>query len=773
MTECKRVELAMKEVEEVSLQKTALLTSILESPQGIIIFSLDGSYRYTEFTRSHAETMRNIWGVEIAIGQNILDVITSLPDREKAKLNFDRVLAGESLLMVEEYGDLSRVRTYYENHYNPIRDAADAISGVSVFVIDITERKKAETALRESETNFHAFFESMTDMLMVGALDGQVLFTNAAVTQTLGYSPDELREMHLLDLNSRTSALEADEIFAAMLRGERDICPMPLACKDGRLIPVETRVWFGRWNGVDCIFGISKNLTGEQEAQQRFERLFRNNPALMALSSLPDQRFADVNNAFLKTLGYSWADIIGKTVADIGIFLQPEKQVMLSEKLRTDGRISEFELQVRRKDGAILDGLFSGEIIRSQGREFFLTVMNDITERKRAEADKEKMHGQLVQAQKMESVGQLAGGVAHDFNNLLMGIMGYAELCRESLPAEHPGRLHLDEITHASTRSADLTRQLLAFARKQVIAPRVLDLNAAVEGMLSLLRQMIGEDLHLAWLPGTKLWSVKLDPSQIDQILANLCGNARDAIVGVGKITLETANITLDQTYCAGHTGSVPGEYVRLTVSDDGCGMEKDVLAKIFEPFFTTKAVGEGTGLGLATVYGIVKQNFGYIDVTSEPGRGACFCIYLPRVVCETAPSTGAITAGPPQGRGETVMLVEDERSLRKICRLYLDSLGYKTLAAETPAAALEMAARHPGDIHLMLTDVVMPGMNGRDLVKNMVPLYPHLKYLFMSGYTADVIARQGVLDEGMQFLPKPFSRDVLARKVREVLEAP
>ncbi len=769
----KHPEVAPTEVEDVSRQKTSLLKAILESPQGVIIFSLDSAYCYTEFTRSHVETMRGIWGVEIAIGQNMLEVITSLPDREKAKRNFDRALAGEFLLEMEEYGDHAHLRAYYENRYSPIFNAAGTVSGLSVFVIDITERKKAEVALRESEANFHAFFESMTDMLMVGTLDGQTLFTNPAVTQTLGYSPDELRGMHLLDLHSRTSAMEAEEIFAAMLRGERKTCPLPLACKDGRLVPVETRAWFGRWNGMECIFGISKNLTGDQEAHQRFERLFRNNPALMALSSLPEQRFSDVNDAFLKTLGYSWADIIGKTVADIGLFLHPEKQVMLADQLRTDGRISGFELQVRRKDGAILDGIFSGEIIRSQGRDFFLTVMDDITERKRSEEDKEKLRAQLVQAQKMESVGRLAGGVAHDFNNLLMGIMGYTELCRDSLPAEHPGRLHLDEIMQVSQRSADLTRQLLAFARKQVIAPRILDLNAAVEGMLGLLRRMMGEDLQLAWLPGTKLGAVKLDPSQIDQILANLCVNARDAIAGVGKITLETANVTLDQAYCAGHTGAVPGEYVRLTVRDDGCGMEEQVLAQIFEPFFTTKPVGEGTGLGLATVYGIVKQNNGYIDVTSRPGRGACFSIYLPRVNCEPTQSPGVLPAGAPHGRGETVMLVEDERSLREICRLYLERMGYKTLVAENPAVALDMAARHPETIHLLLTDVVMPGMNGRDLSKNMLRLYPQLKCLFMSGYSADLIARHGVLDEGMPFLAKPFSRDALARKVRDVLETP
>jgi nitrogen-specific signal transduction histidine kinase/CheY-like chemotaxis protein len=394
----------------------------------------------------------------------------------------------------------------------------------------------------------------------------------------------------------------------------------------------------------------------------------------------------------------------------------------------------------------------------------------DITERKHAEAEHAKLQIQLTQAQKMESVGRLAGGVAHDFNNLLMGTLGYVDLCRDALPAEHPIRCYLDEITAISLRSADLTRQLLAFARKQIIAPRILDLNNAMSGMLKLLGRLIGEDIQMILMPGANLPLVKLDPTQIDQILTNLCINARDAIAGIGTITVTTASGKLDQAFCDDHVGAVPGAYVLLTVSDNGCGMTKDVLGMIFEPFFTTKEVGKGTGLGLATVYGIVKQNNGFIYATSEPGKGTTFKIYLPAIATETVATTVTNKAEVPKGRGETILFVEDEKSLRVTCGTFLDALGYKVLLAETPGEALKRVAGHPGDIHVLLTDVVMPGMDGRQLAKRISAVKPSVKVLFMSGYTSNEITQRGILEDGVQFLSKPFSRDDLARKLHEVL---
>jgi len=304
------------------------------------------------------------------------------------------------------------------------------------------------------------------------------------------------------------------------------------------------------------------------------------------------------------------------------------------------------------------------------------------------------------------------------------------------------------------------------------VAPIVLDLNDTVAGMLTMLKRLIGENVDLQWKPSGDLWSVKVDPSQLDQILANLCVNARDAISGTGTLTIETDNSTLDEHYCAAHAGCVPGEYVRLVVSDDGCGMDKDTQSHLFEPFFTTKATGEGTGLGLATVYGAVKQNSGHINVYSEPGRGTAFTIYLPRHADKAVQTQAAGTTRLLPSGHETILLVEDEPSILALTSTLLERQGYTVLAASTPGEAIRLAKQHPGEIDLLMTDVVMPEMNGRMLAKNLLALYPHLKRLFMSGYTADVIAHHGVLDEGVQFIQKPFTMENLAAKVREALVA-
>ena len=377
---------------------------------------------------------------------------------------------------------------------------------------------------------------------------------------------------------------------------------------------------------------------------------------------------------------------------------------------------------------------------------------------------------QLHQAQKMEAIGRLAGGVAHDFNNMLAVITGHAELALEQTTPDSPLYTDLLAIQKAAQRSAALTRQLLAFARKQTIAPKVLDLNDTIAGMLNMLGRLIGEDIELLWQPAATLWSVHMDPAQIDQIMFNLVVNARDAIAGVGKIMIETGQVVFDESYCEAHADFVPGQYVLLAVSDNGCGMDKAVLAQLFDPFFTTKPRGQGTGLGLATVYGIVKQNHGFINVYSEPGQGSTFKIYLPRHAANLAETSAApLPVATPTG-AETVLLVEDEEALLKLSAQLLERLGYTVLAASGPHQAIQLAEAHPGVIHLLLTDVIMPDMSGRDLRQRLSTLRPDLKCLFMSGYTANVIAHHGVLDGGVHFLQKPFSREALAAKVREAL---
>ncbi|MBM4200525.1 MAG: response regulator, partial [Gammaproteobacteria bacterium] len=407
----------------------------------------------------------------------------------------------------------------------------------------------------------------------------------------------------------------------------------------------------------------------------------------------------------------------------------------------------------------------------TQGRiDYLIGTIQDITSRKRAEEEKEKLQSQLSQAQKMESVGRLAGGVAHDFNNMLGVILGHAEMALGRVDPGQPLFADLLEVRKAAERSADLTSKLLAFARKQTVAPKVLDLNETVEGMLTLLRRLIGEDIDLAWQPGENLAPVRVDPSQLDQILANLCVNARDAIADVGTITIETGAATFDEAYCAEHAGFVPGEYVLLAVSDNGCGMDAETVGHLFEPFFTTKALGKGTGLGLASVYGAVKQNHGFINVYSEPGHGTTFTIYLPRHAARTVQPAENGSEAPVTRGHETILLVEDEPAILRMTAKMLAREGYTVIAAGTPGEAIRLAREHTGPIHLLMTDVVMPEMNGRDLARNLLSIHPGIKRIFMSGYTANVIAHHGVLDEGVHFIQKPISMKGLAAHVREAL---
>ncbi len=411
------------------------------------------------------------------------------------------------------------------------------------------------------------------------------------------------------------------------------------------------------------------------------------------------------------------------------------------------------------------------EAVKAELEKANRELQAEIAERKRSREEQEILASQLHQAQKLEAVGRLAGGVAHDFNNILSIIIGYSEMILEKVTSDNPFYRDLNVIKDAAYRSADLTRQLLAFARKQTINPKVLDLNEAAFGILKMLRRLIGEDIELGWFPGLDLWPVRIDPGQVDQILANLAVNARDAIAGVGRLTIETANVTLEESCCQGHEGVPPGDYIVLAVSDTGTGMEKETLERIFEPFFTTKEPGKGTGLGLATVYGIVSQNNGHITVRSEPGRGTTFKIYLPRAEQEPEAKSIGTLKKELQGTG-TILLVEDEAAILGLGKEILERYGYTVLTAGAPREALKIVRDYSGPIHLLITDVVMPEMNGKELRDKLEALTPGLRSIFMSGYTADVIAPHGVLEAGIDFLQKPFSVKGLVEKVREVLDA-
>lgn len=512
-----------------------------------------------------------------------------------------------------------------------------------------------------------------------------------------------------------------------------------------------------------------------RDSEMRFRTLFEQSIDAIAIMESFPPAFRYVNPAFVQLFGYTEEEVRELTGERIWSLVHPEDLPMVQASLKRRMELQEtsvsYEFRIVRKDGEFRWVEAIGHRTQMGEKTINFSIYRDITSRKNAEEEQRQMEMKLQQAQKMESIGRLAGGVAHDFNNKLSVILGYTEMILDQL---WPGKQNFNElleIQKAAQHSADITRQLLAFARKQTIAPRVLELNRAVESMLQMLRRLIGEDIDLRLLPGKNLGQIKIDPSQIDQILVNLCVNARDSITGAGRISIETVNITFDEKYCTQNEGYTPGEYVMLAVSDNGCGMDEQTKAQIFEPFFTTKDVDKGTGLGLATVYGIVKQNNGLISFDSELGQGTTFRIYFPRFVSplDFPPNKGR-ESGERQG-SETILLVEDEPVLLKMTKTLLEKMGYQVLGANSPSEAIRLARDHSKEIQLLMTDVIMPEMNGRDLAKNLLAQYPGMKMLFMSGYTADVIAHHGVLDEGIHFIQKPFSKNELGAKIRESLD--
>ena len=480
-------------------------------------------------------------------------------------------------------------------------------------------------------------------------------------------------------------------------------------------------------------------------------------------------RIIAVNDAACRRLGYDRDELLRMTVGDIDA---PDSPVITRDviaRLRRGEQVL-FEQTHVARDGQPIPVEVNTQALQLQGRPVVLSVVRDISDRRRVEQELRQRDELLRQAQKMELVGRLAGGVAHDFNNMLSVILGNTELALGEVDPARPAHAELLEIQGAAERSADLTRQLLAFAPKTPVVPVVLDLDETVPGLIPMLQRLIGENVRLDWHPGSDVWPVMMDPSQFDQVLVNLCINARDAIDDVGVITIGTANCTIDAAFCARHADAMPGDHARLTVHDTGRGIDAAVLDHIFEPFYTTKAVGQGTGLGLATVHGSLRQNHGFITVSSAPGHGSTFEIYLPRYDGRVGSPRPADAPGSSQGGHETILLVEDEPAMLRFATRALESQGYTVLAAGSPGDAIRLAAEHADEIRLLVSDVVMPGMNGRDLANTLLPLYPHLGCMFMSGHAADVITAGGVVDDGTFFIQKPFSLCDLSAKVRHAL---
>jgi PAS domain S-box-containing protein len=638
---------------------------------------------------------------------------------------------------------------------------------------EIEERQRAEQqyqTLFSKMLNAFALHEIIVDA-KGRPVDYRFLAVNPAFEQLTGLKSADLVGNTVLQAMPDTEAYWIEAYGRVAITGEPVYFDNYAGVLDRHL---EVTAFRTEPNRFACIFTDVTQRKRAEEALRTSENLlssiFRAAPTGIGVVS--ERRLLALNDRICEMTGYSQMELIGQS-SRILYSSDADFEHVGREKYR---QIREYgtgtvETRWRCKDGKTIDILMSSTPINPQDLVAGVTFTAfDITERKRAEAEKARLQDQLLQAQKMESVGRLAGGVAHDFNNMLNVIIGHADMALEEVDPGHPLHADLTEILKAARRSADLTRQLLAFARKQTISPKILDLNETVFSMLKMLQRLIGENIELLWKPGAELWPVKMDPTQIDQILANLTVNARDAIDGVGRLTIHTANSVIDGRRCADNADCLPGAYVLLAVSDTGCGMAPEVREHLFEPFFTTKEIGKGTGLGLATVYGIVKQNNGFIDVTSAPGHGTTVEIFMPRTEERAAVRFSDMELEPAHGT-ETVLLVEDEEAILKLGLTILQRYGYTVIAAQTPGEALSLAQQHQAPIHLLLTDVIMPQMNGKELRDRIATLRPEIKALFMSGYSADLIAHHGIIEEGIQFLQKPISVKALAAKVREVLD--
>jgi len=674
--------------------------------------------------------------------------------------------------IVLDDGTIKYIQNKAENEYD---QAGKPIRTVGM-ILDVTDRKNAENTIEKSELKHNKMLANIGDVIVIIDEKGVNKYKSTNIEKLFGWKLEDVVGASTWD-NIHPDDIEPTQIFFNTLLekpGAAGKTECRYRCKDGEYRWIE-------FTGVNLfhdpdILGILGNyhditerkLTEQslRDSETRFKAL--HNASFGGIVIHDKGVILECNAGLSEMTGYSESELIGMD----GLLLIAEE----SRQLVMDNIISGYELPYEadglRKNGDKFPMRLEARNIPYKEKLVRTVEFRDITDQKLAEVEREQLQTKLIQAQKMESVGRLAGGVAHDFNNMLSIILGNSEIVLEDIEPDNPLTQNLKEIQKASQRSSDLTRQLLAFARKQTISPRILDLNVTIEGMLKMLRRLIGEDIDLSWRPKNGLWRTRIDPSQVDQILANLCVNARDAIQSVGKVTIETDNIYLEDQYFQQNVDFKPGDYVVLLVSDNGCGMDKETVDNLFEPFFTTKDVGEGTGLGMATVYGIVRQNNGFINVYSELGSGTTFKIYLPKEAQNQDNRVQKIPEKKNLKGDETILLVEDEKAILNTTKMMLERLGYTVLDALSPEDALELAQKCMQDgIHLLMTDVVMPRMNGRDLSEKILELYPNLKCLFMSGYTANVIAHHGVLDEGLNFINKPYSKQQLSLKLREILD--
>jgi two-component system cell cycle sensor histidine kinase/response regulator CckA len=700
--------------------------------------------------------------------------------RTASKLNFwaEPSKRMEMLQLLGKNGSVTEFRTQYKTSTGEHRDtevSAELIElegqpCVLAITRDITERVRSEKSLREYER----VVEGLIDMIVVVDRDYRYIIANRSF---LSYRNMEREQV----IGHRVDEVLEKDIFESVVKEKMD------ECFAGKVVQYEMkhdypnlgeRALFASYfpiagaTGIERIACVLRDITEHKRAEERlrkseerFSKAFRQSPLAITISTEADGLYLDANESFLKMTGYTRADVVGHTTSEVGFWALPSLRVDLLQQLREDGRVTDRPMQFNSSTAELREAELSWEKIEIEGQPCLLAFMRDITETRRLEA-------QFLQAQKMEAVGRLAGGVAHDFNNMLSVIIGYSDLSMDLVAPDSSVKRYLAQIKKASERAAALTRQLLAFSRQQIIFPRILNLNDVVNNVSTMLLRMVGESVSVSFRPTIPIGSIKGDPGQIEQILMNLVVNARDAMPRGGNIIIETAQAKLDEHYVSEHPGSQTGLHVVLAVTDTGCGIEDSIKTNIFEPFFTTKNIGQGTGLGLSTVYGIVTQSNGSISVESEAGKGTTFKIYFPRIAAKAEQLVQTHEMDEVISGSETILLVEDDESVRKVTANLLSSAGYRIIEASSAEKALKIMTRSKPKIDLLLTDLIMFGKNGFDLFEQARLLRPGLHPLFMSGYTGDLAILKGDFISERAFLSKPFTRLSLLKKVYAVLHA-
>jgi two-component system cell cycle sensor histidine kinase/response regulator CckA len=749
-------------------QEIAELAAIVES-SGDAIIGMTLDCKITNWNRG-AERMYG-YAAEEVIGSHV-SVLAPPGQIDFASEILTRIGQGQSAGSYEAVTVTKQGRPLSTSFtISPVRNQPGQIVGVSAIGRDITSQRQAEQALSRSQEQYRLLFDCSPIPMWV--LDRQTLAfleLNEAAIRLYGFSREEFLARTILDIQVEK---EVRDLLGNPQRpkGPQDAQIWRHRKKDGSVLDVEINCHNVSLWGIEADLVVAQDVTARREnerklmqSEERFSKSFRCCPMPVTISTRAEGRYIDVNEGFVKMLGYESHEVIGRTAHELGVWVVPEQRRALVERLTQSGRISGLDCQFRTKSGEIRDTQVFAELITLSDTSCILGITIDVTEAKR-------LQEQYLQAQKMEAVGRLAGGVAHDFNNMLSVIMGYCDMSSELLDPESRVLNSIHQVRKAAERAADLTRQLLAFSRHEVLHPSVLNLNAVVNNVSKMLLRMVGEDIALKFVPGVALGTVRADLRQVEQVLMNLAVNSRDAMPNGGTILIATSNVELDQSYSCRQPEVPPGSYVMLSVGDTGCGMDAKTMDRVFEPFFTTKGPGEGTGLGLSMVYGTMKQSGGHVRVESEPGRGTTFKLYFPRI---NEPAISLIPPPPdamPLGGSETILVVEDDDALRELTVGLLESGGYKVLGAKDGPSAIEIAHAYTENIDLVLTDVIMPTMGGGTLVAQLKESRPDLRGTYMSGYAGNLIANYGVLDSGKTLLHKPFTKKSLLRHVRNMLD--